>query len=114
MVDASSASLSIYYGVFGDLMSVALNIAVETTMVGLDGRILVTRVVVRIRLTRDRKPQAGVYWLTNKWRAHLASSSILLTMMKSSGIFCVDVNLFTRILVGYSSLPRSDYRQHQS
>jgi hypothetical protein len=36
MVDAASASLLIYYGVFGDLMSVALNIAVGTTMVGLD------------------------------------------------------------------------------
>jgi hypothetical protein len=40
MVDVSSASLSIYYGVFRVLLSVALNIAVGTTMVGLYGRII--------------------------------------------------------------------------
>jgi hypothetical protein len=45
MVDVLSASLLIYYGVFGGvLISVALNIAVGTTMVGLDGRILFSTV----------------------------------------------------------------------
>jgi hypothetical protein len=36
MVDVALASLSIYHGVFGVLISVALNIVVGTTMVSLD------------------------------------------------------------------------------
>jgi hypothetical protein len=40
MVDSSCASLPIHYGVFGGLMSLALNIMVKTIMVGLVDRIL--------------------------------------------------------------------------